>query len=103
MGDIDSVRRLNLLQSLNVVQKTSGMSVKENLEKYLRKNVGVEVEWKEADPFWAVEEQAHKTEVELATLSVHLCMCVGGGVCNLLGKKCLKFHWKCSITTITNT
>lgn len=51
MGDIDSVRRLNLLQSLNVVQKTSGMSVKENLEKYLRKNGGVEVEWKEADPF----------------------------------------------------
>lgn len=51
MGDIDSVRRLNLLQSLNVVQKTSGMSVKENLEKYLSKNGGVEVEWKEADPF----------------------------------------------------
>lgn len=44
MGDIDSVRRLNLLQSLNVMQKTSGMSIKENLEKYLHKNVGVGVE-----------------------------------------------------------
>lgn len=33
------------------MQKTSGMSVKENLEKYLYKNVGVGVEWKEADPF----------------------------------------------------
>lgn len=40
-----------MLQSVNVMQKTSGMSVKENLENYLHKNLGVGVEWKEADPF----------------------------------------------------
>lgn len=77
MGDIGSLRRLNLLLGLNGMQKTSGISVMENLEKYLHKNVGVEVEWKETDPFWVAEEKAHKTEVELATLSVRVCMSVG--------------------------
>lgn len=71
------------------MQKTSGMSVKENLENYLHKNLGVGVEWKEADPFWVEDEQAHKTS--RISHSVHLCTCVGGGVCNLLGKRGLNF------------
>lgn len=103
MGDIDNVRRLNLLQSWNGMQKISGMSVKENLEKCLRKNVGVEVEWKEVEPFWVAEEKAHKGEVELATLSVHLCMCRGRSLQSSREKKCLKFHLKYPIITTTNT
>lgn len=41
-------------------RKQVELSIKENLEKDLHKNVGIEAEWKEADPSWVSEEQADK-------------------------------------------